>query len=237
MPAAVKAVSMTLGYVALALAFVALLTQLWRMGRPNAKPGKASLWVHRVAGYGAAGLFLLLLLGMGAKVSKFGGNFGARTAWHAAAGLALAALLFAKWAVVRPYRNLLKLAPALGVTVFALSFVVINLTSTVYLLGGAAAPKGAVPADKSTPPPAEKESQPALAEGAAADRALFAEKCGRCHHLARVFQEEQEPDAWPAIVRRMQGYKEGWISDAEAAAIATYLTGNSGPGPTPPAKP
>jgi len=221
--AAVKTISMTLGYIALALAFVALVTQLWRMGRLNAKPGKASLWVHRIAGYGAAVLFSLLFLGMASKILKFGGNLGARTAWHAAAGLALIALLFAKWAVVRPYRNLMKLAPALGITVFALAFVVINLTSTVYLLGRAGAPKGAVPAGKAAPPSAE----------VVADRILVADKCGRCHQLSLVFTTKHTAGEWPETIRRMRGYDDKWISDADAAKIQTYLTTDYGPGVAP----
>lgn len=223
MPAAVKAISMTLGYLALALAFVALITQLWRMGRPNAKPGAASLWVHRIAGYGAAALFLLLFLAMGIKVWRFGDDFSARVAWHAAAGFALAALLFAKWAVVRPYRNLMKLAPALGITTFVVAFAVINLTSTIGLLSRAYGPTPVPPAAAPEPLPAEKEKAAGAEEAAAADRTLFAEKCGRCHHLAPVFATARTGDEWRTVIARMRAYDDAWIDDAAAARIHTYL--------------
>lgn len=224
MPAAVKAISMSLGYLALALAFAALLTQLWRMGRPNVKPGPASLWVHRIAGYGAAALFLLLFLGMGVKVWRFGGDFSARVAWHAAAGFALAALLFAKWAVVRPFRNLMKLAPALGITTFVVAFAVINLAATVGLLSRAYGPTPVPPAAAPEPPPADKEKAAAPVDDDAADRILFAEKCGRCHHLAPVFATARTGDEWRKVIARMRAYDDAWIDDAAAARIHTYVT-------------
>jgi len=130
-----KDIPLILALGALALGAVAVLSQLWRMGRIGGKPGPASLWLHRIAGYIFLALMTFLFVGMlWIKVPAFGGNLSPRDAWHAAAGFAVVAFMWSKWAIVRPFRGLLKLAPALGVTVFGLAFVVVGLVAVFRLI-------------------------------------------------------------------------------------------------------
>jgi uncharacterized membrane protein len=184
---------------------------LYRFGKPSSRPaGKASLGLHRVAGYAAMALLLLMLTGMVARTAFTGAAFSARGAWHAAAGLLLGAVLLAKWAAVRPWRGLLKFAPALGLTLFALTFATVNLTATINLV---ASKPPAIPA------------APAGAPGAdvAVLRTVVAEKCGKCHHLEQVFHEKRDPAAWREVVTRMRGYDPAWISDEDGRSIERYL--------------
>ncbi len=219
-----RTMSIVLAYSALALGAIAALTQLWRMGRLNLKPGAASLWVHRVAGYGFAALVLFLFAGMVVgKIPKFGGDISPRIAWHAAAGFAVVALLLFKWATVRPFRGLMKLAPALGITVFALAFAVVNLTATFIVV------------TKILPRPAPHISTftPTTADALAASRFVVAEKCGRCHSLHRVFAPPRPAADWTPVIDRMRGYKPGWIDNADADVIVHYIINPYGPGEKP----
>jgi hypothetical protein len=234
MPETLRFLSSWLAVAALAFAFVATLTMVWRFGKVGAQPGEKSLWAHRITGYAAAVLLVLLFGIMWVRVAIFGADFAPRTTWHAAAGVALAAVLLIKWAVVRPYRNLLKYAQPLGLTLFAAAFVVVALGAGAFLVGGLElpspfAPKPAAEAPAGAPP-AGTAAAPEAEVTVADHRFLFAEKCGLCHSLRRPFQEERTPAEWDVVVARMQEHKPGWISDGEASVIKTYIINDYGPG-------
>jgi hypothetical protein len=229
--------SIILGYVALAAAVTAALTMLSRMGRPGGKPRPAGLWVHRVAGYAFLALMTFIFAGMVYKVATFDKGMTPGVAWHGAAGLAVVALLFVKWAVVRPFRGLMKLAPALGIVVFSLAFVVVNLGTAVYLMDwlaprrAAAAPAAAEVAATGEAAVIGAVAPPGKGMDALhAARFVFADKCGRCHHLRRPFEKPRPADQWTPLIKRMQSYDAGWISDADVVTIEFYLTSDYGPG-------
>lgn len=226
-----KIVSIVLAYVALAAGAVAAITMLSRMGRPGEKPRPAGLWVHRVAGYLFLALMTFIFAGMVYKVATLDKGITAGVAWHGAAGLAVIAFLFVKWAVVRPFRGLMKLAPALGIVVFGLAFVVVNLGATLDLLDWLVARRAAA-----APVPEEiAAEEKAYAPGKGMDalhaaRFVFADKCGRCHHLRRPFEHPRPADQWTPLIKRMQSYDAGWISDKDVMTIEFYLTSDYGPG-------
>ena len=231
-------ISIVLAYVALAAGATAALTMLYRMGRPGDKPRPVGLWVHRVAGYLFLALMTFVFAGMVYKVTSFDKGMTPGVAWHGAAGLAVMAFIFMKWAVVRPFRGLMKLAPALGIVLLALAFVVVNLGATMDLLDWLAARRAAAA-------PAAAEVAAAAEEGVGieaaappaanvdalhAARFVFAEKCGRCHHLRRPFEKPRPADQWTPLIKRMQSYDAGWISDVDVMEIEFYLTSDYGPG-------
>lgn len=197
-------VTSTIAIAALGLAAVAAAAMLYRAGRPRPRFGKAALWLHRFAGYGAGVLFIVMMLGMIVRTATAPGEMPPRAAWHGAAGLVLGAALLLKWAVVRPFRGLAGLAPALGMTVLVAAFVVVVLAAA----GGGAAPRPAVAG---------------VASDVTAYRGLTAEKCGRCHHLAVVFEKSRGGEEWAVVIERMRGYDRGWINDEETKNITTYL--------------
>jgi hypothetical protein len=232
----VQLLSIILAYVALAAAVVAAKTMLFRLGRGGGgKAGPAFLIIHRGAGY----LFLLIMTflfaGMLYKVTEYGDAFSPRVAWHAAAGFAVFVVMLFKVAVVRPFRGLIRLAPALGITTVGLAFVVVGLGPLAQNLAGAAK-EG--PAEVVEVVPGEAmierhEEMMGMMRGGEEDpvRAggrVFAEKCGRCHHLRRTF--EKPAVDWAELIGRMRSYDEAWISDAEAAQIELYLKSDYGPG-------
>jgi hypothetical protein len=229
-----KIVSIILAYAALAAGLTAAITMLSRMGRSGGKPRTAGLWVHRVAGYLFIALMTFLFAGMVYRILTYDKGMTPGLAWHGAAGLAVIAFLFVKWAVVRPFRGLMKLAPALGIVVFGLAFVVVNLGTAVYVLDWLA-PRRAAPAAAEEVGVAAEEpvGTPAPGEGVDelhAARFVFAEKCGRCHHLRRPFEKPRPADQWTPLIKRMRSYDAGWISDDDVVTIEFYLTSDYGPG-------
>jgi len=54
-------------------------------------------------------------------------------------------------------------------------------------------------------------------------RALFERKCSACHRLSLSTDRREWKPEWRAIVNRMAGKRDGWISAEEAAAIVDYL--------------
>ena len=60
-------------------------------------------------------------------------------------------------------------------------------------------------------------------------RKLFEVKCSACHPLERPLKKNKDRAGWEKTVARMKGYAAGQISDADARAIAEYLTQVRGP--------
>jgi hypothetical protein len=63
-----------------------------------------------------------------------------------------------------------------------------------------------------------------------AARFVFAEKCGRCHHLRRPLAKPRTETDWPPLIERMRSYDRSWISDVNAEEIEIYLVNDYGPG-------
>lgn len=64
----------------------------------------------------------------------------------------------------------------------------------------------------------------AMGEG----KTLFEQKCGVCHGLERATARTETKEEWSAIIKEMQGKREDWISDEEAAQVLDYLTSTYG---------
>jgi mono/diheme cytochrome c family protein len=58
-------------------------------------------------------------------------------------------------------------------------------------------------------------------------KALFEDKCIRCHSLERILSKKKTLKAWKRTVMRMSSYTLGNISEDEAEKMAQYLASNS----------
>lgn len=76
------------------------------------------------------------------------------------------------------------------------------------------------PPKPAAPPP----TPPAAVEG----KALFEQKCGVCHDLARATARQETREKWAEVVKSMQGKKADWISDQDAAKIVEFLATEHG---------
>ena len=142
------------------------------MGAPEKSRDPARLRkIHRVFGY-AFGLVLAVLAVLGAEFIVEGGDqLSLRAVLH---GLLAASLLFIfllKVALVRFYRNFLRLVPTLGMTVLILALVVFAVSAGFYILRSVFPPEPAQAVDES----------PGHAGDASAGAAFFARQCGSCH--------------------------------------------------------
>jgi mono/diheme cytochrome c family protein len=195
--------SLILGYVVLALGLVAVFAILVKLGRTESNK-KLWLWVHRISGYAFFVGMTLLFAVMLFKVIGSGSGFSALTAIHVLMGLAASALIIVKWSLVRPFRGQMKLAPATGIFLIVVTFISVNLSSTIPLLGNIGLPE---------------YDEEEVTDGSS----LFEAKCGRCHNLERVYARDRNEEENRFLVKRMQAMDPEWISDDEAGQIIKYL--------------
>jgi cobalamin biosynthesis protein CobD/CbiB len=188
---------LTFAYITLFLGFITFLFGLAQFNKSKlAKP------LHKVFGYLTITLILVVYVFMVYKLFAEEHHLVDLLAWHAVIGIILLPIIVAKWLVARPFRGMLKLAPALGLIIFVLLFATINF-------GGL------------------HEHQKNIVDYTATDyiegNRLIKVKCTRCHNLDRVNKVEKTLAEWEKTVERMRGKEPGWISDEEAADIINVL--------------
>jgi mono/diheme cytochrome c family protein len=164
-----------------ALAISAGLSMLAVMGRTEHKVSPDKLRkIHRTSG----DLFALVLLVLSVLgifiVIRAGDSLPLRAVIHGFIGLVLLAVFFLKFLIARFFRQLLRLMPALGLTVFVMSMVMSSMAGYYFLRAIA-----------SEPAPGESPSLPEAASvnpsGPSSDgdpengAALFASLCSSCH--------------------------------------------------------
>jgi hypothetical protein len=109
---------------------VAFASQMGLMGRAVRKGDPEKLRrLHRNAG----GAFIVLILPLAFLGAKFwvtaGDSLSVRAGFHVVLALAFVVLLLLKLLIVRVYRGFLRLAPTLGMMVFALTLLVFVLSA------------------------------------------------------------------------------------------------------------
>jgi hypothetical protein len=118
----------------------AFLTMMTIMGRPGTAgdPVKGRR-LHKAFGWAYVVLLLpLAYLGLG-FVKELGDGLSTRGVFHLVLAGTLLALVLLKVLIVRAFRGFLKQAPALGMTLFALTLVIFLITAGFVLLQTAAA--------------------------------------------------------------------------------------------------
>jgi len=111
------------------------LSMMARFGRPGDEARSEKLRkIHKWSGY----VFIALL----APLAYFGADFlvemgdglSARGTFHFVLAMGLIAILLLKFLVVKSYRQLLRFASALGMTLFALTVIIFLITAAYFLL-------------------------------------------------------------------------------------------------------
>ena len=162
----------------------AVTAMLTLMGRPDTRLGGPALRViHRAAGY-AFVVLVAVAAAMGLRhLASVGDALPFRGVIHWVLATFLVAVLGLKVVISRFFKQLLKLAPALGLTVFSLAFVVVVVSAAFFVITGGAV--GAwVPAVEivaSQAQPVEGPGSPDVVLG----EALFARHCSHCHYADR----------------------------------------------------
>lgn len=124
-----------LAVLLLGTGLAAFLTMMARFGRPGDEARLEKLRRgHKKAGW-AFIVILAPLAVFGADfLAEMGDGLTARGTFHFVLASALLAILLVKVLIVKTYRQQLRFAPALGMTVFALTLVIFLITAGYFLL-------------------------------------------------------------------------------------------------------
>jgi hypothetical protein len=128
-----------LAVLLLGAGLTAFLSMMARFGRPGDELRAARLRkVHKAAGY----IYIALLAPLAFFGAKFliemGDGLSVRGTLHFVLAMTLLAVLFLKILAVKTHRQLLKNAPALGMTLFSLTLVIFLIMAGYFLLQTAA---------------------------------------------------------------------------------------------------
>jgi len=172
MPIYVKSV---LAAVFLISGLVAVICGLTLMGRAERKISATFL---RRTHKGAGAVFLLLFLVISYFCLKYVAEavdqLSVRAVFHGVLALALLVVLLLKLSLVQFYRQFLRYVPGLGMTVFALSFVVFSTSAGYFFLSSTDSAEAG-----------KRSSTASIANDAQKGRMLFDNKCSFCHHADR----------------------------------------------------
>jgi hypothetical protein len=124
-----------LGTLLLGAGLTAFLSMMARYGRPGDEARAARLRkVHKAAGY----IYIALLAPLaffGAKfLAEIGDGLSVRGTFHFVLAMTLLVVLLLKFLTVKTHRQLLKHAPALGMTLFSLTVIIFLLTAGYFFL-------------------------------------------------------------------------------------------------------
>jgi hypothetical protein len=128
-----------LAVVLLGAGLTAFLSMMARFGRPGDEARSERLRkVHRTAGYIYIGLLVpLVVFGAGFLVGE-GDGLSTRATFHFVLAAVLLAVVKLKVLTVKTYRQMMRYAPALGMTVFSLTLVIFLITAGYFVLLSAA---------------------------------------------------------------------------------------------------
>lgn len=158
--------------------FISLVSMLSLMGKTERKSSPEFLRkLHKISGF----VFAVLLLVNGYLGMRYwvmtGDSISTRAVFHGVLALALLVLFFLKISIIRFFRQFLKFAPVMGLTVFGLCFIVFSNSAAYYLLRTAFSPQEASQTSTLRLP-----SSPGVIENG---MALFSNKCASCHYADR----------------------------------------------------
>jgi mono/diheme cytochrome c family protein len=207
------------------------------MGRSEKKMGVVTLRkMHKMLGL----IFFILFIVLGIMGSRFwastGDGISTRAVLHAVLAVGLFVIFILKIMIIQFYKQFLRIAPTLGMTVFCLSFIVFFISGGYYALR----------AISTTDLPTEKTPlQDAQIQGdIGVGRALFDTKCASCHYTDSednkvgpglqnlLFKESLPHSGRPATVENilsqlerpvltMPAYKD--LTEQELAGLMAYL--------------
>lgn len=217
-------------------ALAAFLTMMSMMGRPEKKTDPGVLRkAHHAAGWTAALLSAALaLLGYRFWIS-LGDTASVRAVFHIVLASAFLVVLLLKLLIVKFYKQFLRLAPTLGLLLFALSLMTFSVS------GGYTAARAIF--NPGLPLPEMGGLESSAVPDAVDGKALFDNKCAACHHpdkreflmgpgFSGLLKAETLPSGRTAnrenILRQIREPMASMpafpdLTEKEAAALLTYL--------------
>jgi hypothetical protein len=125
--------------VLLGAGLTSFLTMMALMGRTGERTNAAKLRrLHKWSGFAYLALLLPLVYFGADFLIDLGEGLSVRAVFHFVLAGLLLAVVAVKFLIVRTYRQFLKYAPGLGLTVFVLTVVIFLITAGYFFLRGAA---------------------------------------------------------------------------------------------------
>jgi mono/diheme cytochrome c family protein len=166
----------------LAAVTAAALSMLTVLGRPDKASDPVKLRrFHRRAGFAFLGLLIVLSAFGVVFLRSAGDQLPLRAVFHYHLVFVLWAVILLKIGIVRFFKGFLRMAPALGMTLFTLAFVIVAAAAGTYLL------RTSRPADAASP------------SDAARGERLFRDRCAGCH-----FADREEAKTGPGLIGLMK---------------------------------
>ena len=182
--------SALLGLVWLAIGGAAVALMLRVYGRRVPTEGQlAVVRAHRRLGWAFASIYVVFLWVMFVKILSHT-TFNSLQAVHMAVGIGMLPILATKILIVRRYPSLHRMLPALGITLYSLSVVLIFLGGMPLMV------------EKLTAPDLEGLEQEELV---AVGGRLLGQRCQKCHDLDRVYdlKGRKSKELWEVSVDKM----------------------------------
>jgi len=213
------AIKTTLAVLLLAAGLTAAISMLTLMGKPEKRMSIPTLMkIHRTAGYVFVGLLVVLAF-MGVRyLAAAGDSLALRGVLHWTLAVALILILALKLAIVRTFKQFVKFAPILGMTVITMALLVAAISAGFFAITRRGAPmeetgRSTVEAVQ----PAAETTQPAVeatlpAGDPKSGAMLFASNCSNCHDanstesrigpgLAGLFGRAELPSSGKPVTR------------------------------------
>ncbi len=213
------AIKTTLAVLLVAAGLTAAISMLTLMGKPEKRMSVSALMkTHRTAGYVFVGLLVVLAV-MGVRyLAAAGDSLALRGVLHWTLAVALILILALKLAIVRTFRQFVKFAPILGMTVITMALLVAAISAGFFAITRREAPteEAGRPAVEAVQPVAEAAQlvvEAALLGGdPKSGEALFAANCTNCHDsdsteskigpgLAGLFERAELPSSGKPVTR------------------------------------
>jgi len=213
------AIKTTLAVLLVAAGLTAAISMLTLMGKPEKRLSVSALMkTHRTAGYVFVGLLVVLTL-MGVRyLAAAGDSLALRGVLHWTLAVALILILALKLAIVRTFRQFVKFAPFLGMTLITMALLVAAISAGFFAItrgttrtaeSGLPAVEAVQPAAEATQPTVEAAQPPGDPKSG---ETLFASNCSNCHDadstesrigpgLAGLFERAELPSSGRPVTR------------------------------------
>ena len=206
------AIKTTLAVLLVAAGLTAAISMLTLMGKPEKRMSVSALTkLHRTAGYVFVGLLVVLAV-MGVRyLAAAGDNLALRGVLHWTLAAALVLILALKLAIVRTFKQFVKFAPILGMTVITMALLVAAISAGFFAITRREAP--AAEAGRPHTEAVEPAVEAALLAGdPKSGETLFASNCSNCHNsdsteskigpgLAGLFERAELPSSGRPVTR------------------------------------
>jgi hypothetical protein len=192
----------------LGFAVTAFFTMLHLLGIPDAPHAGVLKIIHRVSGFAAVVLYVVVAVLMVRGIRQAEG-ISSPISLEIAFGAIFVPMILAKIVIVEKYPELRSRLFSNGTVLLIVAFIMFFTSLSSHLIRSA---------------PIEPGAGEPTATDLELGRDLFVAKCAKCHRLDRALSESMTASEWRTTVERMRQKDPSWISEGEAAEITDFLT-------------